>query len=351
MKSKKLIIVIVVLFPILNIYGQSETLVSINDSTDARYRYESEEYYSAAIPSEADINDIDILEREELQPRHHITKICIGVNGSYEPYSQTINLKYTEMEEWMEAPYLQIHTPTNSYGFDSIGNQTYSFKNTSAENTSIEAEANFYSTEGFQPIIMFFPSKHDQFVQDAKNGGAIFTLYPDNSFKLTMSGDEMIIDPNNHSIVTDYTLDSMHYYSKIEYDLFAPYGYVPKYEITKSKRVDLPFPIIRTETTLFRNHVIEDITGIIQKYTDKAYIEVFPNPIEGRYEVLLQGIPKAQVSQVQIRDHMGNIIHTHTNPTVSNNLIELDGSSYPAGAIIIIVYTQHGIYTETLMKS
>lgn len=160
----------------------------------------------------------------------------------------------------------------------------------------------------------------------------------------------MLINPNDKSIETDQQKDNLHIRSRKEYELFAPYGYVPKYEVRAEQRTDLSHPILRTETQFYHNHVIEDLDGRIQKYTDLAHIEIYPNPIEEEYEVLLKGIPETQVSQIQIRDLMGNLLFTHLNPPVLNDIISLNGSTYNTGPLIILVYTQHGIYSETLSK-
>jgi len=350
MNVKRLIIALNLLLLCFGAKAQEGLQNYINDSTIARYRYQSEYYYRAEIPSGTSIQEIDLLERDELKPQQHKSIICIGVNSSKEPYSQQRNFEMSKLEEWMNPPYLQLMTPTASMGFDSLGNQLYYFKNNGAEISSIEENTYFYSTEGFQPLMLFFPSKHDDFVQDLINAGAHFTLNADNSFKLSLNQNEILVDPNDKSVEFNYYEDNKYIESRVVYSLYAPYGYVPKYEQVRTKRVDLDYPITRVETTLFSNHVIEDMTGLIDKYTDLAHIEIYPNPVETEYEVLLQGIPEAQVSQVQIRDYMGNIIQTHLNPYVENNLMVLDGSTYPVGALIILVYTQYGIYSETLTK-
>ena len=72
--------------------------------------------------------------------------------------------------------------------------------------------------------------------------------------------------------------------------------------------------------------------------------------MDQQYEVVLVGIPDAQVSTVQIRDHFGNIVASSNNPFVEGNIITLNAQGYPSGILILILTSTHGIYSATLTK-
>lgn len=335
----------------LSLIAQTENPVSyINDSTIARYRYELIQHLYAQVPSGTNIQQVHFSERDLLKPiiRHQI--ITTGINNAFEPFYQIQNLKSTVLEDWMSVPELQLITPSGSFGFDSVGKQSYYFTNNEEENQDISNQTQAFATEGFQPIMLFFPTKRDAFVQEAQNQGAVLYDLPQNAFKLSMPEEELIIEPNEKRISHHYIQDSTQIESLIEYTLYAPYGYVPIWEKEKKWRLDLLHPVTFVTQTSYFNHVIEDLNSRIEKYTDKAYLEIYPNPIEEDFEVILRGIPEAQISQLQVRDHLGNIIQTHINPTVNQDIIHLNASSYPAGVLILIVYSQYGVYTETFTK-
>jgi len=334
----------------LSALGQSIPINPINEQTVARYRYESLKSSYAEIPVGLSIEDLDLRERDYLKPLKHHSIQCLGVNNNLEPFFQIENLEITKLEEWMSPAHLSLITPTKSITYDSLGAVVSEIDHNSAELATMQGRINENHTNGWRPIMMFFPSKHDDFIQEAIDNGAHFEIFPDQSFKLSGAGHEMIIDPNDRSIVATYTYEGRRYETRHEYMLYAPYGYVPKLEEVRETRLDLPNPITQVSITTFHNHVIEDFGNKVEKYTDAAHIEIFPNPVEGEYEIVLKGIPEAVVSQVQVRDYMGNIVHTHLNPSVNRDLLVLDASTYPAGPLIILVQTQQGLYSETLTK-
>lgn len=322
----------------------------INDSTIARYRYETISHQYAEISDGLGLEDLDIQERDYLSPQSHHALVCSGINANNAPFFESRTLSTTKLEEWLEPAYLQLITPQASYGYDSLGGLSYQFDHNAEELASMQKITSDNTTDGWQPILQFFPSKHDDFVQNAINSGAHFELFPDNSFKLSYSAHWMIVNPNDRSIESIYDYENRSYHSRVEYLLLAPYGYVPRFEIMRIRRTDLPNPITLVEKTLYKNHVIEDLGNKVEKYTDVSHIELFPNPVEGLYEVLLKGLPETVVSQVLIRDYMGNTVHTHTNPVIAQDIMVLDASSYPSGTLIIMVYTPQGIYSQTLTK-
>ena len=332
------------------VFGQGGIPANINDSTDARYRYELKEYLYAEVPSGTLISDIDIRERDQLKPRFSHSINCIGVNGSMEQYFQLEYEELTKIEDWMETPKIQLLTPTASYGYDSNGQLMYQYDANAANQNERHRETNVYYSEGFQPVMLFFPSKHDPYLQELVDGGALMNINPDNSFSISVGQNQMTIDPNEKSIKQQFSRANVQVDMETRYSLLAPYGYVPSLEIKRSKNLSFASPITQVSVQIFSNHVIEDVTGVIDKYTDLAHLEVFPNPVEHDFEILMRGIPNAQVSQVQIRDYSGNIIQTHWQPNVQQDLIELDASNYPIGPLIILVYTQEGVYTELITK-
>lgn len=331
-------------------FAQNLSFNPINDSTVARYRYETLERSYAEIPMGTNIEDIALTERDYLKPEKHHFHSCSGINSQNEPYFQTKNIESTTLEDWMAAPSLHLISPSRSFGYDSLGALTFQFDHNQAELTTTQNITTANTSDGWQPVMMFFPSKHDDFVQEAINSGAHFEALNNNSFKLTYAGHEMRVVPNDRRIEMLYSEGNTLYQVINEYRLYAPYGYVPTLELTRETRLDLDHPITLVRVSTFKNHVIEDFGNKVKKYTDIAHLEVFPNPLEGDYEVLLKGIPEAIVSEVQIRDYLGNVVFRHLNPNVEQDIISLNSASYPAGPLIIMVYTQHGIYSETLTK-
>lgn len=322
----------------------------INDSTVARYRFEERVHQNATMPSGTTIEQIDISERDLLKPMDFHRIVCTGVNNQSEPFYQTFNIQASTLEDWMHFPDIQLISPSGSYGFDSTGQQEFYFPNNAAEEQGMLEEISYLQQTGFQPIMMFFPSKRDPEIQEALNAGAHFQSLANNAFRLSLNGNVLEVDPAEKTVLHRYVIDSIQYEVNTQYTLYAPYGYVPLWEEEKHYRLDLSQPVTFIKTSTFHNHVIEDQNHFIEKYTDKAHLEIYPNPVEGAFEILLRGIPEAQVSQVQVRDHLGNIIQTHLNPSVNQDLISLDGSSYPSGILILIVQTQAGLFSETFTK-
>ncbi len=349
--AKQVLSVGIFLFANSDSYAQIEGLFSpINDSTVSRYRYEVVGKSYAEIPSGTGIDQIDISERDLLQSQTFHQVICTGINNSYEPFFQILDLKKSSVEDWIKSPDVLLLSPNGSFGFDSMGTQEYFLPHKDAENQDIQAKANSNERDGFRPVLMFFPCHLDIAVQSAVADGAFLTLLTEGAFKLEKPGVSILVEPQAKRIIQIQVLDSVRIENLKEYRLFDPYGYVPTLEIERRTRMDLAKPVTFIRRSVYRNHAMEDIGGLIEKYTDKAHIEVFPNPIKDDYEVLLRGIPDAQISQVQIRDHLGNIIQTQLHPTVNQSIISLDGSSYPDGVLIIIVSTQYGMHTTNLTK-
>ncbi|QNR24974.1 T9SS type A sorting domain-containing protein [Croceimicrobium hydrocarbonivorans] len=321
-----------------------------NDSTSARYRYDLESHQYATIPGGTSINDLDPLEKELLKPLWDIQKISSGINSSNEPYYEIQNVRNSSIENWLSKPYRQLLTPAGSYGFDSLGNEVYYFPNNPIENLDMQDQVNQIQSDGFQPIMMFFPTKRDDFVQEALDQGATMLNHEDNAFTLILGESEVRIEPETKTIQNRYRIENTQYEVTTAYTLLSPYGYVPIWEKESRQRLDLDHPISLINQRTFRNHVIEDLYDKIEKYTDKAYLQVYPNPVVSEFEIILRGLPEAQVSLIQIRDHFGNILFSYSNPSVDQNIIHLDGSTYPSGVLILLVYTQEGIFTETLTK-
>jgi hypothetical protein len=336
----------------LSLSAQTENPPSyINDSTVVRFRYEMQEHRFAQVPDGTKIEDIDLQERDLLKPFFEHKIVTEGLNSKSESYFQTRNIETTSLEEWMTCPALQLMSPSGSFGFDSLGQQTYFFPLNPEERSTYVAQTLFNAQEGYQPIMLFFPSVKDPFVPLAQDQGMFLNLLPDNAFELTGLGEELLIEPETKTISRLYQLNNNLIRETVRYRLFAPYGYVPVLKTEERTRQDLPHPVTFISKTLLWNHVVEDPNDLVLKYTDLSYLEVFPNPITADYEVLMKGVPNALVSQVQVRDHLGNIIHTHLNPPFAEGLISLDSSNYNAGVLILLVHTQFGVYNTIITKS
>ncbi len=328
-----------------------QLLSPINDSTTARFRYDMEESTIAIIPNGTSFEDIDILERDLLKPMHSKVKICEGVNANYESYFQVQTIETTHLEDWMSTPDVQLITPRGAHGLSATGETVYQFEHKPIELQDLAQIQSEYATNGYKPLMLYFPSIHDPEVEEAQNHGAYINELPNEAFEIIWTDREVKVEPETQTITEKVTSGDEEIVSTTRYALYAPYGYVMTSQQEVRKRIDLPHPVEFVTQRVYSNHVVEDAGGVIPKYTDLAFIEVHPVPVQNEYEVVLRGIPDAIVSQVQIRDYMGNIIQTHVSPDYSNDIITLDASSYPPGVFILIVQTHQGIYTETITKS
>lgn len=323
----------------------------INDSTSARYRCEVEEYTVATVLNLDSIQQIDFSERDLLKPMYRRFKMTRGVNAQHEPYFQIETFEATTLEDWMSISNYNLLTPKGSYGLSATGEVEYHFTNNAVENQDIADVTSANMSDGFQPLLMFFPTLRSEYVSEAVQDGATLTELSGGIFKLSWANKEVTIDPDLKEITREL-IHSDRLEKIVEgYSLFAPYGYVVSYRYSESTRTDIPHPVTFKTVQGFSNHVIEDQGNMIPKYTEKALIEIYPVPVQGEYEVVFKGVPDAQVSQVLIHDFMGNLVATHVSPQVSRDVMVLDASTYPSGVLIAVVYTQQGVYTQTFTKS
>ncbi|KAB2815690.1 hypothetical protein [Phaeocystidibacter marisrubri] len=272
-----------------------------------------------------------------------------GINNLDERFFQVEVLSSTELEDWISSPDLLLYTPRGSYGYTD-GEQVFHFPY-----SDIEVREQIEITEetdrlGYLPIMMFFPDVKDEFVSKAQEGGASLIELSDRAFTLTWKDRTMTFYPQELKIETAYSIENERIVTQQWFQLFAPYGYVESVRIEEITRTDLQTPVTFSTYSEFSNHVLEDPNSIVPKYTDQAFIQIHPNPIENEYEVVLKGIADDEVRLVQIRDYLGNVIHSHKEAKANNGVIELNGTSYPSGVLLILVYTQNGVYMETISK-
>lgn len=322
----------------------------ISDSTEVRYRFEIDQEQVAELPDLQYLDQIDLQELELTKTRHKRQVISQGINRANKFYLEVRSIEASTQEDWMSVPTFQLSTPTGSYGFDSTRAQVYHFPHNATKMQELHALHAHLETEGFRPVMLFFPSKHDDFVQEAINDGAIYQELTNHAFELIYPDHELKIEPHLKRISENYQIDSTYVEESTVYTLLAPYGYVPLFKKEKRIRLDLPQPVTFVTRTDYRNHVIEDLNGSIEKYTDFAHLEVFPNPVQGSFEVLFRGIPDAQVSKVEVRNHLGGLVQSVSSPVVQENILSLDASTYPTGPLILLVHTQHGIYSKNISK-
>lgn len=331
--------------------GQSQTTFNpINDSTVARYRYEVETHYYAELDAGQSFNEIEFIEKDYLKPLYQHQICSEGVNDEGEFFFQIQNLIRNESEDWIESPDIEFFGSKATFGLSASGEVLYQDDHKAIELQDYLRRKQDIVSHDYSPVLTFFPEYRDDFVDDAISSGAVLQLLDDQAFRLTSGDDEVTFFPKEYRIESIHTIDSVEYTSRIQYKLLAPYGYVPAYEFNSWQRKDLPKSIIRNRISTYRNHVIEDEDEKIIKYTDQAHVEVYPNPVQNEYEVLLKGIPNAIVSQAQVRDHLGNIVQTHLNPSVDGTVISLNASAYPIGPLILLVVTNQGVYTQTITK-
>lgn len=330
--------------------AQTDITNLINDSTIVRYRYELEEHLFAEVPAGQNFKDLDLSEKDRLKAIHQKLKICEGINSQNERFFQIEAVQVEHLEDWMSTPTWRLVTPRGSYGYKSSGELDYYFPFSAAELQTAQSQTSNTDNIGYFPILTFFPNKRQAFVQDLITNGFHFNSLAQNSFKLSKGQEVFVFDPENKVISHNYEIDSVAYQKTTHYTLYAPYGYVPIWEVEKSTRTDISNPITFVERRFYSNHVIEDLNAIVKKYTDESHVEIYPNPVSDSYEVALMGVPDAQVGFIQIRDHMGNIVATHNSPTVEGDIISLQANNYPNGVLILIISTQYGIYTTTFTK-
>lgn len=351
-KRPRLLAVYLILFlGFLEIQAQSELYNPINDSTIARYRFDVDERSYAQVPVGTNIQDIDLSEKDRLKPLHQKFTITHGVNTQSEGFYQIKSIHAEHIEAWLHTPQIRLITPRGSYAFDSSGTLEYHFPHSDTEIQATQSETQERSNLGYYPIMAFFPNQKHQIVEELINDGYSFSTFSHKAFKLSKADESYFFDPENKLIIHHYIIDNTAYEVETYYTLYAPYGYVPILEKESSTRMDLATPVTFIQQRSYSNHVIEDLNSVIKKYTDEAHIAVFPNPVTEEYEVSLVGIPDAQIGIAQVRDHMGNIIYTHSNPTIEGDILSLNAQNYPSGVLILIISTQYGMYSTTFTKS
>ncbi len=322
----------------------------INDSTEARYRHEVVETTYSQIPPGMSIQDVDIAERDLLKSRTNRYVFIEGVSSQDETFYEILSIEAEFLEDWLRMPMYRVHTPKASMGFNDSRELEYKFLHSDSELESVDKQRDLISDYGFQPVMMFFPSKLDPFVELAQQDGAVLTELPDDGFKLTWTDTELVVEPQELRITEFIETPEEEIKTITEYELYAPYGYVESYSREESQQLEFDHPVTHIVESRFSNHLIEDPTGRIEKYTDHVYLEIQPVPVASEYSVQMRGLPDATVSQVVVYDQMGITVATHANPPVSSGLIELNGSSYPSGILILQVFTDQGIYAETITK-
>lgn len=352
MKSRKLKALFLILLGSIKLSAQVAygSFQPINDSTKSRYRYDVEERSWALIDQGSSFESIDLSEKDRLKPQQERFRVSEGINAQNEVFIQVETLESDPSEAWLSTPDLRFISPRASYGFDSSGGLEYRFFHSALELLDAQDEHQAISDFGFRPVLTFFPNKHSAFVQEYINDGFHFSALAQNAFRLSKGNVSMEYDPTLKRILNTYVVDSCRYRVETQYTLLAPYGYVPTWEKEEQLRLDLDDPVTFLVQRVYSNHVIEDLPSRVEKYTDLSHIAIYPNPVDQQYEVVLVGIPNAQVSMVQIRDHFGNIVASQHNPTVEGNIITLNAQGYPSGILILILTSQHGIYSTTLTK-
>jgi hypothetical protein len=321
----------------------------IDTATEARYRYVEERYVHTEIDQGLTIENLSFEQREQLAIKHEKAEFCTGINASNQPFFQIKHQITAEPEQWMSTPALQIITPTKSEAY-SNNELIYSYPHQPDVLQDISEETNLNANYGFKPVMTFFPSIHDEFVEQAILNGVQLTETSATEFQLVSPTYSMTVNTSERTISTVINSDDKVQTMFEKYTLYAPYGYVLTFSEKRTRENNATAGITMVERSTYSNHAIEDPYGHIEKYTDLTHIEVFPNPVGDEYEVLLQGLPEAEVSLVQIRDYMGNLVATHTSPSVYGDLVHLNAANYPSGIFIIQVYTNQGIYTETITK-
>lgn len=323
---------------------------SIHEHTIARYRYSVKEYRTTLASSYSSIEDIDVSERDRLKQRFAHFRITEGVDRSFERYLQIENFESTEAEDWLYTPPIQLVTPKGSYGLDENYQPEYFFPITEREIRERQYLTSNRSENGYRPVMASFPDILDEFVDHARSQGARLDKSDDGSFRLKWTDMEINFQPETKTVRSEVSTDDRRIISVTRYRLFSPYGYVVDSEHEEITRTDLEHPVTFVTDRHYSDHVIEDPCSVIPKSNKTAYLFISPVPVRSHYKVIVKGLSDLRVSQVQVRDHSGHIVHTHRSPATSGNVIELDGSTYPSGVLVLLVYTPHGTYTETITK-
>jgi energy-coupling factor transporter ATP-binding protein EcfA2 len=323
----------------------------INDSTDARFRVEVETKHYAMVEAGTVMSEIPLHLRDELIPTSSTIKMATGVNNQGEVFTEFEQLEYNLIEDWIVPPAYSMITPMAFFAYDEQGGLIHHWQNTTEEQTEFFAFANQVNQDAFRPVLTFFPSIRDRNTEQFQINGGIVFENPDKSFVLQQGQEITTIDPVNLTIKEEFFVGSEKYEVITAYVLMAPYGYTPIHQLSISQEtdpVDAPWRFV-TETT-YSNHVIEDPTNRIPKYSEEAHLLIHPVPIGDDFRIELRGVENDIVSQIQVRDYFGNLITTITNPSVQDHLIEVNSSTFPNGMLILQVYTAQGIYNEIIFK-
>lgn len=338
---------------ITTLFGQgSPSGWSINDSTDARYRYDLETRHYALVEAGVTMEDIPLHKRDRLIPTHETTRISTGVNSQMEIYNEFEVLDYKLLEEWMVPPAKSFISPTHLYGYSKTGEELYRWESTDLVKADLKSLSDLYWNDGFRPIMTFFPSIRDAFSEQFQQDGGIIYENDDRTYVMQKDGRTTTVDPVNYTIEEEYILDDRKYITRTSYTLMVPYGYVVNRRTTTEQTV-MPDeePIYFITDQIYSNHVIEDPNGRVPMYTEEAHLLIHPVPLaHGGYVIELRGIEDQQVNQVVVRDYFGNVVATHNSLNIEAHLIELDASTYPPGMLIIQVITPQTIYNQTVIN-
>jgi YVTN family beta-propeller protein len=114
---------------------------------------------------------------------------------------------------------------------------------------------------------------------------------------------------------------------------------------TASNTVTATIPV-SAGPVAFGNFISSFTVGIAQQSIVSANIAVYPNPNNGKFQVLS---PKSQIQSVEVYNMIGEEVFTTTNNKLQTTN-EINISSFPAGMYVVEVKTEKGVEVKKFVR-
>ncbi len=324
--------------------------IHFEDIAMASYHLTCESYTSAIVPEGVNIEDLDWMDRERLTPIHIKQKLSFGVDQNYSPLFEERSIIHSQVEEWMESADQVILSSNGSVGYDEYGEQMFHFKLNKVEKQDLMDLQKEYTDNGFTPIMRNFPTIDGEEVQQYINEGAVVQELENGQFLVSWKYRDMLIDPVGLYTIEKYMNGSDQVELRIYYTYFAPYGYVKTWEHEERYRLDTDVPVTLIKKTKYTDHKVVDDGNIIPRSGKDRFIAILPNPVEDEFWIQLNGIDDSEVLNLQIRDHMGNVVFESADVHFEDQHARLNASTYPEGILLAIIITEDGTSSASFIK-
>lgn len=319
------------------------------ENTIAHYSYDVVEEQRAFLPDGLPRDSVPFIEVEKLTPQSATYSETIGVDATGYPYYSRTYTQQTKVEDWMNPSYRAVSTPDYLRGWDINGELLYDEPVDSATQSSNEEMRDWYDEVGFTPCLTLFPTLNSPYVEASINAGALLQEHTDGSFTLQYpSGEDETIDPGKLKITRSFYLENTEYTVEKYYLPMAPYGFVLDGEVEWSQAAETPMAVVHMTMRKFSNHQLVDPLQKVPETADFTHIEIYPVPLNDAYTLNMIGLPDEEVNAVYVYDHLGTQVAAHVS--VSGQRLELNGSEYPSGTLIVQAITNRGNYSTLVTK-